>query len=973
MPETRKYVDYTGLTQYDSKLKKWVTDQLEKQKVKQVNADWNESNIESPSYIENRTHYKEPIYWTFSEAETKYGHYSIYNDSADFFDDMFIYEVSIDGGDFIEVVPSVSLMSGWTSLGNPAYNPVNPISLFNKVAEDSDMGNLDFSITNAVDAYGNNSVIFSSNDSSAHTIRIKSTKRAVPFFENHYAYMDGEIPTDSQLIEGDMYPVFINEDYDNPIELTAHSFKATSSSESMPLDGMVLGNGKLVEEGLSIVMGVQGNNIESTEYDDSIDSDEPIGILFVDFNDGTESHITGLLFSNTRDIESIVVDYIGMMEPLEVTMRNYYDFMGITPSLDPDPSELKDVTFETEPSDFRSKIFLIANSEKEGVDHFGDRVENGKNLIVTFNGENYTLRPAAPREDWLSLWYRAEIVNGTKDWGYFSVLGNSNTPFLICLYSGFNDYGFVEVLFNDDYNNQEVSLNIQYESGSDVHQLGKEYIPNPIWDEVEEKPNWVSKSDVLKIFWGDTSDIFKVEGGTLYFADDVTPSEIDYPVIIPSSLNGEEVSDFSISFSDTEVPGLYFSDGLPNTSTIGRNTPSLEEVYVDCSYVDNNAFYNDTNLKKAELSDSITYLGSSAFEGCTSLEEVNIPRGITKLNNYTFRNCSSLKSILIPKTITDNMMGSNIFAGCDNCKVTLENGMTRIPSQLFYYASIKSVNIPSTVTEIGNAAFSRSNITEINLPDSITTIGSTAFSNTKLTTVDLPENLTGVGSEVFQNCTDLKYVGGENLESVGSSTFKGCTALEEVYTGKDSLFAGYNAFDGCSSLTTIPNIDCSIYVGNYAFRGCTSLTNITLVGEGRGYVSNYIGDYAFSNCTSLTSIEIPEKIYQIKQYAFYGCTSLTSLILHEGLYRMDGYYMFSSNVPLTTLDIPSTVQMLGDGLRNLTQLTTLTVRATTPPSIYYSYSIPSSVQHIYVPAESVEAYKSASRWSDHASKIEAIQ
>ena len=85
-----------------------------------------------------------------------------------------------------------------------------------------------------------------------------------------------------------------------------------------------------------------------------------------------------------------------------------------------------------------------------------------------------------------------------------------------------------------------------------------------------------------------------------------------------------------------------------------------------------------------------------------------------------------------------------------------------------------------------------------------------------------------------------------------------------------------------------------------------------------------IGFGAFSNCDSLTSVTIGNSVTTIGDYAFYGCSSLTSVYC----------------------------------------------KATTPPAgridmFYYN----ASGRKIYVPMESVEAYKSANGWSDYADAI----
>ena len=109
-----------------------------------------------------------------------------------------------------------------------------------------------------------------------------------------------------------------------------------------------------------------------------------------------------------------------------------------------------------------------------------------------------------------------------------------------------------------------------------------------------------------------------------------------------------------------------------------------------------------------------------------------------------------------------------------------------------------------------------------------------------------------------------------------------------------------------------------------------------------------INDSTFRNCKKLTSITIPSTVTSIGQLAFYTCSSLPSIT------------------------IPSAVTSIGDmAFYKCSSLLTMTVLNTTPPTITYG-TLPSSLQHIYVPAESVDAYKAAQYWSTYASIIEAI-
>ena len=151
-----------------------------------------------------------------------------------------------------------------------------------------------------------------------------------------------------------------------------------------------------------------------------------------------------------------------------------------------------------------------------------------------------------------------------------------------------------------------------------------------------------------------------------------------------------------------------------------------------------------------------------------------------------------------------------------------------------------------------------------------------------------------------------------------------------------------------------------------AFQGCSNLEKITIPSQ-----ITRIVDHQFRYCTSLASVTLPPALTSIGQWAF-GTAQLTNIELPSTLTNI-GHYAFSGN-KFVTLDLPASITNIGQSaFQSNSLLTTVTIHATTPPTNSgYFFNSCSALQAIYVPASSVEAYKSASGWSAYASKIQAI-
>ena len=308
--------------------------------------------------------------------------------------------------------------------------------------------------------------------------------------------------------------------------------------------------------------------------------------------------------------------------------------------------------------------------------------------------------------------------------------------------------------------------------------------------------------------------------------------------------------------------------------------------------------------------------------------------------------------------------------------------ITKIGDSAFYgYFSLTSVTIPDSVTTIGGSAFSGcSSLTSVTIPNSVTTIGDSAFGGCRsLTSVTIPDSVTTLGEDAFWYCSGLTSVTiGDSVTTIGDEAFYGCSSLTSVTIGDSVTTIGEMAFDGCSSLTSVTIPDSVTSIGDWAFTGCSSLT------EFRGKFASEDGRCLIIDGTlnsfapaGLTEYTIPDSVTTIGRGAFYWCSSLTSIAIGDSVTTI-GYGAFWDCSSLTSVTIPDGVTTIeGLAFYGCSSLTRVYCKTITPPAAiledfgyWDAFDGNASNRKIYVPMESMEAYKSADGWSEYADAIE---
>ncbi|MDE5768557.1 MAG: leucine-rich repeat domain-containing protein, partial [Oscillospiraceae bacterium] len=180
------------------------------------------------------------------------------------------------------------------------------------------------------------------------------------------------------------------------------------------------------------------------------------------------------------------------------------------------------------------------------------------------------------------------------------------------------------------------------------------------------------------------------------------------------------------------------------------------------------AFWNDKNLKKVNLPNSLLYIGDKAFSysGLTSIE---IPESVLAIGEDAFRG-TELETLTVDENNTHYASSENILYDKDFTKfvfvpssvtdVTVPDTITEIPEDAFYYCkNLTNITLPETLISIGKDAFCRcENLTNITLPENLISIGEQAFENSGITEITIPASVQIIRNGAFGFCPNLKSV-----------------------------------------------------------------------------------------------------------------------------------------------------------------------------------------------------------------------
>lgn len=422
-------------------------------------------------------------------------------------------------------------------------------------------------------------------------------------------------------------------------------------------------------------------------------------------------------------------------------------------------------------------------------------------------------------------------------------------------------------------------------------------------------------------------------------------------------------------------------------------------------------------LRTTTIPDDITRIGELAFLECHGLESITVPEGVTEIMQCAFQGCQNLQNIVLPSsllvlgdgafayctftsiTIPDfvKTIGRNAFASCYNLtSVSLGNSVKSIGENAFGSCwNLSSIVIPNSVTDIGGYAFSGcTNLEDITLSKNLINIGSGVFSQVpwynalkerseskyynmvyindiayeaidkKQTTCNFKYGTKAIASEAFYNCAITSVTIPEGVTYIGDAAFKFCRSLSEVIVPESVTKIGEGAFANCSNLSNIVIPQSVIIIGSSAFGGTPWYEAYKVDANNIFDDIIYINDVAYSSINKeRTSCILKEGTQSITKETFSLCSNLTEVSIPEGVAYI-GERAFYNCYALSKLTLPQSIKSIDSWAFDFCNLTDVTCLAEEVPEGAYIFNSKIYANAVlYVPENSIEAYKASNAWN----------
>jgi hypothetical protein len=471
---------------------------------------------------------------------------------------------------------------------------------------------------------------------------------------------------------------------------------------------------------------------------------------------------------------------------------------------------------------------------------------------------------------------------------------------------------------------------------------------------------------------------------------------------------GENITDFNfaISHDNPALETIILRSNFVLDLEIAyyfSHLPSIKAIYVPSQLVD--IYKSDENWTSERWINNLTLKYSDYIYPIISPEEftyeiINTNELIIKSVNTTYEKyCIDSQYDITIDDVTSTYYVQQIGDGF-NCidenanSIYLVNGIETIADYAFIFSNLASITIPSSINTIGNHAFEAcAKLEDVTIEEGVINIGNYAFYYcNSLESISLPSTITNIGDYAFYGCENLiclviyattpPIIGSE---FIGEETNNICVPRESLLLYQDAWI------DYLVSYYTILTPDEFTYSIGYNYGSETPpaiapyeiiITGINSMSTSYYIDSKYIINGVIyyvkgvgKNATTpvdlnATSIIISKGIEYIQDYAFRGSNNLISVTILGSRIGVGSFYECHNLISIT---IGKNVEKIGQAsFKKCENLSFIRVFAVNPPSLSGSkeiFDLNNNISAIYVPSESIDAYKTASGWSKYANKI----
>ncbi|MDU2132478.1 MAG: leucine-rich repeat domain-containing protein, partial [Finegoldia magna] len=399
-----------------------------------------------------------------------------------------------------------------------------------------------------------------------------------------------------------------------------------------------------------------------------------------------------------------------------------------------------------------------------------------------------------------------------------------------------------------------------------------------------------------------TADDFEIVGDTVYgfSKSGVQKLKRNRNVVLPSkskeNVDLKKIASFAFVYNKSSAIDEY-------TQREGENG-EVNNLDVDGNEIKKlGEDFQQLDIESVEIPEGYTYIGQDAFEENSNIKSVNLPNSITKISDYAFAHLS-LKTIKLPDNL--KFLGDQVFF--DN----------QIEGKLI---------LPKNLTNLGERAFKSNQITDLEFNcEKLEIIKEEAFQDNKIKQVKLPDSVKKIEIGAFNgNLGDENYamkvvlISNENVDNKDSSSIVNPTE-EDKTTSVDVDSSKWDEKDFVFDKGKVLGFSS---IGKLKVR---ENKNLVIPEKNGKYVVDEIGDDAFRNVNfensslnkyDLKSVKLPKTVKKIGKFAFQS-NYLTEFEAPEALKIIgDGAFM---NNKIEMLELGENTEIIGSSAFHINKL-----------------------------------------------------